>query len=175
MRCSELYAQEVLEYAPEYAGFAPPTWEPYTDPEEALGAPDFTQGPNESGAVALGVFGRLSLGVGDCLAKTSGDSEPDLHVYEIGGNVEYYSVYLRPTARGWSTLGQDAGSEEWVLGGVADGDGFVDLDGPGGRPAVEFDAVQLRDENTVYEYESPTPGADIDSVEFLLPIDPFVE
>ena len=65
----------------------------YMGPAEALGTPDYDDGIEE-GAVSLGEGGSLTVAFTNNSLKTSGDSEKDLWVFEIGSAVESFQVEI---------------------------------------------------------------------------------
>jgi hypothetical protein len=166
------FADEVLNYDPLYSGGPGPTNPFFVDPNEAIGAPNFPPGGGGTvpGAVSLGRGGLIELLFADNLLTNSGDDQNDLHIFEVGSDIEDTFVAVRPT-----------GGTEALLGPAfdADGDGFyevgkvlgatssIDIDAffPGFGPGeLLFDAVQLIDDPNEGGTSGSTPGADIDAV-----------
>lgn len=79
----------------------------YNDPNGALGIPDWTG--NNFTAASLGNGGSLVLQFTDNSLTTSGDSTPDLHVFEIGGATEWMNVAISTDATNWIDLGDVLG------------------------------------------------------------------
>ncbi|MCZ4407707.1 T9SS type A sorting domain-containing protein [Cryomorphaceae bacterium 1068] len=156
------FADEVLDYENTCSSNG------QTDPDLALGVPDFVSGANNY--VSLG-RGSITLGFTNNTLINSGNSDPDLFVFEIGSAVEGSTIELRPL---------NAETENILIAqGVpdADGDGFYDLGSIGGSTAsvdidvligdlgfnsVQFDAIQITD--LPGSCSGSTPGADIDAV-----------
>jgi MYXO-CTERM domain-containing protein len=69
------------------AGTTIPATSTAGDPDEALGPPDYAD-DTDFGFYTLGVGGSITLQFVDNALSGSGDSSPDLHVFEIGPDVE---------------------------------------------------------------------------------------
>lgn len=138
------------------------------DPEQALGVPDFVTGTTNF--VTLG-RGSVTLGFTNNTLINSGNSDPDLFVFEIGPAVEGSSIELRPLNIATENILIAQGVDD------ADGDGFYDIGSIGGSTAsvdidafigdlgfnsVQFDAIQITD--IPGSCSGTTPGADIDAV-----------
>lgn len=168
------FADEVLTYAPLFGGGPGPTEPAAVDASSALGAPDFPPGGSPfsgaPGSVALGHGGLIELRFTDNLLTNSGDTLKDLHIFEIGSQVEDTLVAIRPTPATAILLG---------AGADANGDGFVEIGKVFGAISsididnffpsfaagtLEFDAVQLVDDPAEGPDFGTTVGADIDSV-----------
>ena len=170
-RCSRAFGEEVLAFDPEAGGLPGPTFHKYTDPEEALGEPDFSGNDSDNGAVSLGYRGYIELGLGECRAVTSGDSQPDIHVEEVGHSFESTLVFIRLTPLGAEAAGMAYEPDLWIGAGHAGSSGKVDLDDVfDSTEAVEFDAIRVQDMSSSWDYHAPTPGADLDAVEALYPV-----
>jgi len=156
------FADEVIAYENTCASNT------QTDPELALGVPDFVSGTNNY--VTLG-RGSVTLGFTNNTLINSGNSDPDLFVFEIGPAVEGSSIELRPLNQATEDLLISQGIPD------ADGDGFYDFGSIGGATAsvdideiigdfafnaVQFDAIQITD--IPGSCSGSTPGADIDAV-----------
>ena len=162
------FADEVIRFDPLFSGGPGPTDPNHIDPQSALGIPDF--GINSVHSVSLGSGGLLELAFLDNLLTNSGDSMFDLHVFEIGADVEDTFVAIRPTA---STLllldpmGDLDGDGFFEVGGVFGSTSSIDIDiffagfAPG---ELTFDAVQLIDDFNEGNATGATVGADIDAV-----------
>ncbi len=86
------FADEVVEYDPHHSGGAVPSNPNFTDPAEALGPPDYSGGSTGTGSVSLGSGGRLTLKFTNNKLTGSGDSADDLHIFEVGPQVEATAV-----------------------------------------------------------------------------------
>jgi hypothetical protein len=75
--------------------------------EIGIGIPDYSG--NNFTAVSLGDGGSLVLQFTDNSLTTSGDNTPDLHVFEVGGAVEYMKVFISADASNWIELGDVLG------------------------------------------------------------------
>jgi len=178
------YADSVIRYDPTYGGGCTPTNPHFTDPMAALGPPDYSGGADGMGSVSLGSGGLLELYVWTEIANT-GDSRPDLRIYEIGGYTEKCYVALRPVApttpEQLADLGlQDSNGDGYFEVGRTPSSGEIDVDVLFNRSVeartVRFDAVQVIDDiQDTPTCNTRTPGADIDAVAVLLPWVPVTE
>ncbi|MHC4619250.1 MAG: hypothetical protein ACYTEQ_16015 [Planctomycetota bacterium] len=165
------FADEVLRYEPLYGGGPGPTDPCFTDPNEALGPPDFPGGGGGvPGAVSLGRGGLIELLFVDNRLTNSGDDQNDLHIFEVGPDVEDTFVAIRPTPDTNDLLGPafDAdGDGFYEVGKVFGATSSIDIDAffPGFGPGeLLFDAVQLIDDPNEGGNTGSTVGADIDAV-----------
>jgi hypothetical protein len=123
-----------------------------------------------SGSVTLGHGGLLELLFTDNFLTNSGDGQNDLHIFEVGPDVEDTFVAVRPTAATEALLGPafDAdGDGFYEVGKVLGATSSIDIDAffPGYGPGLLlFDAVQLIDDPCEGGAVGGTPGADIDAV-----------
>jgi hypothetical protein len=166
------FADSVLTYTPLFGGGPGPTHPNATDPMESLGIPDFPGGggPGDPGAVSLGNGGLLEVLFTDNLLTNSGDAMLDLHVFEVGPDIEDTFVAIRPTA-GTVGLLPPAGDANldgfWEIGKIFGATSSIDIDSffPGfGAGVLNFDAVQLIDDPAEGLMVGETVGADIDAV-----------
>jgi len=172
------FADIVISYDNTFGGNPAPTFAPYLDPTQALGVPDFG-GVTNLQSVTLGSGGLLEVGFVDNVLTNSGDTSLDLHIFEIGADVEHTFVSIRPTAATALLLG--AGFDTGVPGIPATiGDGYyevgfalgstdsIDIDSffPVAKAGTyTFDAVQLIDDSSMTVSGGPAViGADIDAV-----------
>jgi len=166
------FADEVILYDPNYSGGPNPTEPTSIDPQDALGVPDFPDGGSvgDEGAVSLGRGGLIELRFTNNFLVNSGNSTDDLHIFEIGPDVEDTYVSIRPTAETVLLLGAsyDAnGDGYYEIGKVSGSISSIDIDSFfSGYEAGElvFDAVQLIDDYDEGNTSGPTVGADIDAV-----------
>lgn len=140
------FADAVVSYTPGIPAPHPR----YTNPERALGEPDYNHYKDDS-FVSLGCKGQLILQfVDNGFINIEGD---DLYFFEIGPSVESFKVEI-------SSDGKD-----WIYIGTL----------PGSNCSIDIGKSQrVRTENKVYYYvritdlgdfcRGPTPGADIDAV-----------
>jgi OmpA-OmpF porin, OOP family len=117
----------------------------YRNPQTALGPP---QGDRDNEDVTLGCGGRLTLEFTDnVLVDGPG---PDLHVFEVGPDVEAMEIEISRDGRSWLDLGAVKGQPASVdIHNVA-------------QPGVEYRFVRITDLKS--SCGSEYPGADIDAV-----------
>jgi len=99
------FADAVIRYNNLFGGGPPPPTPsnpPYLDPTESLGPPDWV---NPFGSVTLGSGGLLEVRFVDNVLTNSGDASLDLHIFEIGTDIERTFVAIRPTAATAALLG----------------------------------------------------------------------
>ena len=169
------FADAVITYDGSFGVGPAPTDLDFTDPLESLGPPDYV---NPIGSVSLGRGGLLEVRFDDNVLTNSGDVTLDLHIFEIGPDVEDTFISIRPTAATAALLGPafDSGVPGYP---ATIGDGFYEVGKVFGAtssididsifPAVAagtymFDAVQLIDDPNEGASSGSTVGADIDSV-----------
>jgi len=169
------FADSVIMYDPLFNGGPAPTNPDFTDPSESLGVPDYV---NPIGSVSLGKGGLLELEFVDNVLTNNGGPGLDIHIFEIGPDIEDTFVSIRPDAATALLLG--AGFDIGVPGMPATiGDGFYEIGMVSGAtdsldidalfPAAAagtymFDAVQLIDDPDKDAMTGDTVGADIDAV-----------
>jgi len=143
------------------------------NPEAAIGVGDHMEGTyvNSEAYVSLGEGGSITLGFNNNLIVNSGDSNPDIWVFEIGPLVEASQIELRPFDQKTIDILNlegipDTDSDGYFdFGVIAGSTSSLDIDSiVMGYPYSElrFDAIQITDVPTVCE--GNTPGADIDAV-----------
>jgi len=152
------FADEVLDYFNNCANNT------NTDSTNAVGMPD---GPS----ISLGNGGYVTLLFSNNTLTNSGNTDPDLFVFEVGPLVEASTIELRPQDDATENILLAAGIED------ADDDGFYEFGGIGGSTAsvdidsffddiaagsVFFDAIKVVD--APGSCSTSTPGADIDAV-----------
>ncbi len=159
------FADEVIRFEPLYNGGPAPTEN--TNPQLALGAPE---GLAVNRCTSLGRGGLIELAFTNNVLINSGNSDHDLHIFEIGADVEDTYVAIRPTAETAQLLGAqyDANNDGFYeIGKVYGSTASIDIDsvftgfGPG---QLVFDAVQLIDDYNEGNSSGSTVGADIDAV-----------
>ena len=158
------FADSVVSYEPSIGGGAP--LPAFQDATTALGIPDATgRGPEPIdglSTVSLGLGGTLTVEFTDNLLTGSGDSRPDLVVFETGA-VESVRVEISRDGVAFFDVG--------ILGGLTN---QLDIDAAGFGPQDRFAFVRLTDlrqgDTTI-----ATLGADIDAIGALssAPVDDF--
>lgn len=146
------FADTVVSYEPTYGGGALPTVESARNPALALGPPDYTPEDNVK-AVTLGRGGRLTLKFENNYLSGSGDSAPDLHIFEVGPQVEDTFVEISKDGTNWFDVGKVFGSTD-----------SLDIDAYGFGTNDLFQYVRLRDDPNEGSHSANYPGADIDAV-----------
>jgi len=145
------FADAVVDYSPAINGSGQPT-APYRNSAEALGIPDYTSGPGLD-YVSLGSGGSITLQFTDNSLTGSGNSDDDLWVFEIGGDVEDTFVEISKDNSNWESVGKVTGG---TLGIDIDFYGFDTLD--------FFSFVRLTDDPNEGNTTGITVGADIDAL-----------
>ncbi len=162
------FADIVIKYVPTFGGGSAPTLPNFINPDASLGPPDFV---NPSGSVSLGSGGLLEVRFVDNVLTNSGDASLDLHIFEIGADVEHTFVSIRPTAATAALLGPafDSNGDGFYEVGFASGaTDSIDIDSffPAAKAGTyTFDAVQLIDDSLMTPTTGPgVIGADIDAI-----------
>lgn len=138
--------------------------EPYINASNALGRPDY-EGIDDGGTyVSLGTGGSLILRFVDNSLTTSGDSQPDLWIFEIGGAVESTYVYISKDALNWIPVGSVAGSVSSV-----DIDAYI---AEGVVLSEKYSYVKLIDDDTQEPSHGAYAGGDIDAVGAITSVAP---
>lgn len=153
------FADAVVSYDPAFNAQGPA-------PENrgaanALGVPDYTAewiGKNcpsaqDCRSVTLGNGGSITLQFIDNRLTGSGDSRPDLWIFEVGPDVEDQFVEISADGQTWSAVGKVGGSTAGV-----------DIDAFGFDTSARFAYVRLRDDPALDQRVGPAAGADIDAV-----------
>lgn len=117
------------------------------EPSEALGAPDWDE-EAKTGYVTLGCGGALTLAFDDVLLREQ--PGPDLHVFEVGDDVEAVLVEISTDGTQWTRVTVIEGQPASVdISQVA-------------TPGARYGFVRLTDQKDACS--SRWPGADIDAV-----------
>ena len=159
--CVNSFASQVLRYEPLFSGGPPPA--NTTNSPEALGWPNNV-------SVPLGSGGLIELEFAEGSITNSGDDLLDLHVFEVGGDVEDAFVAIRPTLDTRPLLDASLDSNGdgfYEVGKVFGATGAIDLDAVFrgfARGQLRFDAVQLVDDPNEGSKFGAAVGADIDAV-----------
>jgi hypothetical protein len=144
------FADEVISYEPDYSGGPVPTRPGWSEPNEAIGPPDYG---NSDGAVSLGSGGRITLKFLNNQLTGSDSPEPDLHIFEIGPDIEDTFVEISQDGTSWYSVGK-------VFGATSS----VDIDEFGFGSSDSFSYVRLTDDPNEGNTSGDTVGADIDAV-----------
>ncbi|WP_191090242.1 OmpA family protein [Histidinibacterium aquaticum] len=142
-----------LSFADEVTGYEmgePSPIESARDPAAGLGPPDYAELGDDRAHITLGCEGRVTYRFTDnALIDIEG---PDLHVFEVGEDVEGTLVEISQDGERWIPLGT-------IEGGRADVD-IAEADGV--EPGESFSLVRLIDDGVLCQ--NRWPGADIDAV-----------
>tara|TARA_R110002096_G_scaffold187584_24_gene367112 strand:- start:2488 stop:3417 length:930 start_codon:yes stop_codon:yes gene_type:complete len=147
------FVDKVVSYDPDFSKGNVPTHEDFVDPEESLGVPDYPPGDYQKGSVSLGSGGRLTLKFTDNVLKGSNDNRHDIHIFEVGSDVEDTFVEISKDGVEWHSIGK-------VLGSTSS----IDIDSFGFTSSDEFRFVRLTDDPNEGDTVSDAVGADIDTV-----------
>lgn len=143
------FADLAVSYSP-----GPAVASPYNDRNQALGIPNYPSGSG-NGHVSLGWGGSLVVRFTNNSLTTSGDSDLDLWIFEVGPAVEPTDVEISLDGLNWIDVGFVSGATSGV-----DIDSYV---GSGVTLWERYSYVKLTDRNT-RQSGSPYGGADIDAV-----------
>jgi|GEM_PF-2912584 len=165
------FADDVLRYEPDFSGGNVPSL-PNQITSRTIGPPD--QVATGDGFVSLGSGGLIELLLQDNTLSNSGDLAPDLHIFEIGPDVEATDIEVRPTAATVPLLAgfPDPNGDGFYPAGRVEGEtSAIDLDTafPGfGAGELVFDAIQLIDDPNQGNTGGDSVGADIDAIGAIL-------
>lgn len=173
----------MIRYEPQHSGGPGPTNPRFTDSADALGLPDFPPGGSgdDEGSVSLGHGGLIELMFVDSFLSNSGDATLDIHIFEIGSDVEDTFIAVRPTVETKTLLKSicDLDDDDIFEQCDLDNDGFFEIGRVSGSTSsididaffsgfdtgrLVFDAVQLVDDLNEGNQSGETVGADIDAV-----------
>ena len=146
------FADEVVSYEPDYSGGAVPTDPLFIDPADAKGPPDYSSSTG-TGSVSLGSGGRIILRFINNQLTGDNSTDPDLHIFEIGPDVEDTFVEISPDGETWFSVGKVFGSTS-----------SIDIDAFGFTSEDSFSYVRLTDDPEEGNTSGDTVGADIDAV-----------
>jgi hypothetical protein len=144
------FADKVVSFTPGSPG---PTHPDFMDPADALGAPDYPGGNNQPGSVSLGNGGTIVLEFTNNILTGSDDDSHDLHIFEVGSDVEDTFVEISADGINWHAVGK-------VFGGTSS----IDIDAFEFTTADPFRFVRLTDDPNDGQASGDTVGADIDAV-----------
>jgi hypothetical protein len=156
------FADVVVSYDPFISGSGQPT-APYRIPGEALGAPDYPEGPTV-GHASLGDGGSITLGFTDNSLTGSGTAGFDLWIFEVGPDVEDTFVEISKNGTMWFPVGKVYGATSGI-----------DIDAFGFGPSDFFSFVRLTDDTNEGDQSGASVGADIDAIGAISsapPVDP---
>lgn len=139
------FADEVVSFDPLANGGPAPSRN--DDPTHALGVPE------DGTSVSLGRGGEIILRFTDNALTGSGNGDPDLHVFEIGPDVEDTFVAISRDGVTFFDIGKVFGSTS-----------SIDIDAFGFGPNDQFNYVRLTDDFDEGDSSGSTVGADIDAV-----------
>lgn len=150
------FADVLVNYSPVINAGQPT--EPYRGGSNALGLPDYA-GVNTCASqlsctfVSLGDGGSITLRFTDNVLTGSGDASPDLHIFEVGPDVEDTFVDISVDGSTWLSVGAVGGSLS-----------SIDIDAFGYGVNSLFSYVRLTDNTNEGGQSGNTVGADIDAV-----------
>lgn len=144
------FADSVIAYDPSFGGGNVPTHPNYINPSSAVGAPDYAGGV---GSVSLGAGGQLIVQFTDNYLTGSDSAADDLHIFEIGPDVEDTTVEISKNGSDWFNVGLVFGSTS-----------SIDIDFFGWTSADLFSFVRLTDVKAEGAGSGSTVGADIDAI-----------
>src|SRR4051794_21250767 len=99
------FADKVISYTPG-TQFTPPG-APFTTPDQALGPPDaVSASQSPPGYVSLGFKGVLELQFIDNYLTGSGNSNPDLWIFEVGTGIEGQDIEISTDGVSWFSVGE---------------------------------------------------------------------
>ena len=166
--CERAFADKVIRFDPLHTDGPAPSAR-YANASDALSIPDTDLATN-TGYLSIGVGGLVELEFTDNVLTNSGDEAGDLHVFEVGPDVEDTFVAVRPTpaTRAIVAAEFDANKDGFYdVGKVFGGTDSIDLDAVFPNHAagtLKFDAVQLVDDPGEGSRRGGTAGADIDAI-----------
>lgn len=147
------FADRIIAYDPAFSGGNVPSTT-YQTPAGAIGAPDYS---STGTYVSLGAGGRLIVAFDDNVLLASGNSDPELHIFEIGPDVEDQFIEISADGVTWISVGKVDGSTDSI-----DIDPF--LAAAGVSAATPFRFVSIVDDIDEGDRSGSTVGADIDAV-----------
>lgn len=146
------FADAVISFDPAFSSGNVPTL-PFRDAQQAIGAPDFTPAESALGFVSLGSGGRIVLQFTDNFLTGSDSAALDLHIFEIGPDVEDTFVAISKDGNEWFEIGK-------VFGATSS----INIDAFGFGSQDFFSYVRLTDDPNEGQTTGATVGADIDAV-----------
>lgn len=164
------YGVEIPEgptsFADEYVAGSytddPAVGDAYDNPEDALGVPDYNEA-TDLGQLSLGDNGSVILKFTDNALTTSGDSDDDLWIFEVGV-VELGYVAISKDGTTWINVGSISGERSGV-----DIDSYL---GSGVELWGKYSYVRITDAGEGLTTNQPYPGVDIDAVAAVSSVSP---
>lgn len=144
------FADRVVSYTPGTPG---PTGSLFIRPIDSLGPPDYPGGNDQPGSVSLGVGGTIVLEFTNNFLTGSNSTAADLHIFEVGTDVEDTFAEISVDGITWFAVGKVSGSTS-----------SIDIDAFGFTAANQFRFVRLRDDPAEGQTSGDSVGADIDAV-----------
>lgn len=144
------FADRVVSVTP---GNPAPTGLIFIRPVDALGPPNYPGGNDQPGSFSLGSGGSIVLEFTNNLLTGSNSPAADLHVFEVGSDVEDTYVEISADGIAWSPIGKVAGSTS-----------SIDIDAFRFTSAHQFRFVRLTDDPLEGQTSGDSVGADIDAV-----------
>ncbi len=151
------FADEVISYTDD-----PAVGDAYDNPDDALGTPDYNEA-TESGQVSLGDNGSIVLKFTDNALTTSGNSDDDLWIFEVG-EVEPGDIEISKNGSTWISVGSIAGSTSGI-----DIDAYL---GSGVELWGKYSYVRITDAGGGVTTGQPYPGVDVDAVAAISSVAP---
>jgi hypothetical protein len=150
------FADVIVDYSPVINSGQPT--EPYRGAVNALGVPDYTgsNGCADQASctfVSLGDGGSIVFRFTDNILTGSDDNSADLHIFEIGPDVENTFVDISVDGSTWLSVGSVGGSVS-----------SIDIDSFGYGTSDQFAYVRLTDDPNEGGQSGDTVGADIDAI-----------
>jgi hypothetical protein len=146
------FADAVADFSPVIQAGQPTAQ--HLVPERALGIPDDPSGTSAgAGYVSLGDGGSITLQFTDNSLTGSGNTDPDLWIFEVGPDIEDTFVEISKNNVDWFSVGAVTGSTQGV-----------DIDAFGWGVLDFFSFVRLTDDPDKDGQTGATVGADIDAV-----------
>jgi hypothetical protein len=152
------FADLVVSYTPG-AGVGTSGSQVFNDPSAALGTPNYN---GNTGAVSLGRAVAGNPGIAQLIVRftdnsltTSGNNTPDLHIFEVGADVEPFLIAISQDGLTWVEIGSLSGQPT-----------SIDIDAVAGViPGAKYSFVRLRDDpNTTSPFNVTFAEADIDAI-----------
>lgn len=144
------YADELISYTMGSGG----VYHDHRAPTNALRAPNYVD--DKSNYVSLGWGGSIVLKFADNYLTSSGNTNKDLWIYEIGDKFEAAHVSISRDGINWTAVGDAPGGKYGI-----DIDAFI---GKGIVAWAPYRYVRLVDVNLPHLSFSPWAGADIDAI-----------
>lgn len=132
-------------------------------PGNALGMPDYVD-DRTGGYTSLGWGGSIVLKFTDNYLTTSGNTDKDLWIYEIGDKLEPVEVYISQTNGNWISVGTAAGGKYGIDIDAYCASGVIPWEAYTYVRLVDMTPLDAGPNDPRYSY-SPWAGADIDAVE----------